>query len=135
MSEFIHRDARNSSKRRLLGLLGASALVATLGTLLSTSIGTASAQTPPSLWGSLLIYQGTMRPLPAAGYVVYLYSNRIGWSRPSYTDGYGRYAHYGVPPGKYLLHIRNYQNQVVWQQDVMLGNGSTQVPQIVLPRP
>jgi hypothetical protein len=94
------------------------------------------AQAPPSAWGSLYIHQPGMRsPAPAGGYVVYLYSNRMRWSRPSYTDGYGRYAHYGVPAGKYLLRILNYHNQIVWQQDVMIGTGSTQIPPITLSQP
>lgn len=106
-----------------------------IGCMLASAALPAVAQMPPSVWGALAIYQGNGRPVPATGYVVYLYSSRIGWSRPSYTDGYGRYAHYGVPAGKYLLHIRNYQNQVVWQQDVMVGSGPTQIPPIVLPHP
>lgn len=121
----MSRHFRFSIKRCLLGLLCAGLLLGIATTL--------SAQNPPSLWGSLLIYQGNARPLPAAGYVVYLYSNHIGWSRPSYTDGYGRYAHYGVPPGKYLLRVISYRNQIVWQQDVMVGNGPTQIPPIMLP--
>jgi hypothetical protein len=99
-----------------------------------------STSTPPShaqslsLSGSLWIYQPSARPLPAVGYKVFLYSKQSGWSRPSYTDSSGRYAHYGVRPDKYLLHIRDNQNKVVWQQDVAVNNGQTQVPQIVLPR-
>lgn len=102
--------------------------------LLFGSVASAHAQNSPNVWGSLLIFQANARPLPAVGYKVFLYSKQNGWSRPSYTDGSGRYAHYGVRPDKYLLHIRNYQNKVVWQQDVVVGNGPTQVPQIVLPR-
>ena len=65
-----------------------------------------------SLSGSLWIYQPSARPLPAVGYKVYLYSKSSGWSRPSYTDNSGRYAHYGVKPDKYLLQIRDNQNRV-----------------------
>lgn len=117
----VYRDSRNFAAFFCLALL--CGLVAS-----------SHAQNSPSVWGSLLIIQTNARPLPAVGYKVFLYSKQNGWSRPSYTDGSGRYAHYGVRPDKYLLHIRNYQNKVVWQQDLVVGNGPTQVPQIVLPR-
>jgi hypothetical protein len=88
-----------------------------------------------SLSGSLWIHQPNARPLPAVGYKVYLYNKQSGWSRPSYTDSAGRYAHYGVRPDKYLLQIRDGQNKTVWQQDVNVNNGSVaQVPWIILPR-
>lgn len=87
-----------------------------------------------SLAGSLLIYRANARPSPAVGYKVYLYSKQSGWSRASYTDSSGRYAHYGVVPGKYLLQIRDSQNAVKWQQDVIVGGGITEVPLVVLPK-
>lgn len=89
-----------------------------------------------SLSGAVYIYQANARPVPAIGYKVYLYNKQSGWSRPSFTDGAGRYAHYGVGPGNYLLLVRNAQNAEVWRQDVTVTRGApTQVKWIVLPRP
>ena len=103
-------------------------------TVFMSAITTSPRAQSLSLSGSLWIYQPSARPLPAVAYKVYLYSKQSGWSRPSYTDSSGRYAHYGVRPDKYLLQIRDNQNRVVWQQDVNVNSGQTQVPQIVLPK-
>lgn len=130
MNVYFGRRLQDSTTHRAVRLFAAFFCLA----LLCGFVASSYAQNSPSVWGSLLIFQANARPLPAVGYKVFLYSKQIGWSRPSYTDGAGRYAHYGVRPDKYLLHIRNYQNKVVWQQDVLVGNGPTQVPQIVLPR-
>jgi hypothetical protein len=116
-----------SSKRRRIGAWCALALLSTLAAPLHAQ--------SLSLSGSLWIYQPNARPIPAVGYKVYLYNKQSGWSRPSYTDSAGRYAHYGVRPDKYLLHVRDSQNKVMWQQDVTVnGTGITQVPWIILPR-
>jgi hypothetical protein len=116
-----------SSKPRRIGAWCAAALLSTLAVPLHAQ--------SLSLSGSLWIYQPNARPIPAVGYKVYLYNKQSGWSRPSYTDGAGRYAHYGVRPDKYLLHVRDNQNKVMWQQDVTLNNsGPSQVPWIILPR-
>jgi Carboxypeptidase regulatory-like domain len=131
MSARIQNSLQTSANRRRFGAMCA-ALCAT--TLLSITATPSHAQSL-SLSGSLWIHQPSARPLPAVGYKVYLYSKQSGWSRPSYTDSAGRYAHYGVRPDKYLLQIRDSQNKTVWQQDVTVNNNSVaQVPWIVLPR-
>jgi hypothetical protein len=93
----------------------------------------ANGGSPLSLSGTLHVFMpGSPQPLPAARYQMFLYSPRLGWSSPSFTDGHGRYAFYGVPPGPYLMRVVNYKNSVVWEQQVGVPS---QVPPIVLPRP
>jgi hypothetical protein len=126
MNAHIKNSLPVSMKRRRLGVWCVAALLSSLAAPVHAQ--------NLSLSGSLWIYQPNARPIPAVGYKVYLYNKQSGWSRPSYTDSAGRYAHYGVRPDKYLLHIRDSQNKVVWQQDVVVNSGLTQVPWIILPK-
>lgn len=88
---------------------------------------------PPSLGGALYIHvPNSPQPIPASGYQVFLYRREFGWSMPSFTDSYGRYAHYGVRPGTYLMRVVNRYSHTVWQQEVVIPS---QLPPIVLPRP
>jgi hypothetical protein len=130
MNAHIENSPPVSIKRRRFGAW----CVVVCATALLSAINTPLRAQNLSLSGSLWIYQPNARPLPAVGYKVYLYNKQNGWSRPSYTDSAGRYAHYGVRPDKYLLHIRDSQNKVMWQQDVVVNNGLTQVPWIILPK-
>jgi Carboxypeptidase regulatory-like domain len=130
MQSPIQRTSPLLTHRRRFG----ACCVAVCATALLSTIATSAHAQSLSLSGSLWIYQPNARPLPVVGYKVYLYNKQSGWSRPSYTDSSGRYAHYGVRPDKYLLHIRDSQNKVMWQQDVVVNSGQTQVPWIILPK-
>ncbi len=68
-------------------------------------------------------------PMPLSNHEVLLYSRSTGWIGPSLTDGYGKYALYNVPRGRYLLRI-NFRGSQVWQQEVEVPAA---VPPIVLP--
>ena len=70
----------------------------------------------------------------AAGQVVLAHETDLKLpGRPAEMEAFFN-AHYGVKPDKYLLQIRDNQNRVVWQQDVNVSSGQTQVPQVVLPK-
>ena len=131
MNAHIQDRSQISTSRRGFNMRCAALCAAAL---FSSTVTPSQAQNL-SLSGSLWIHQPNARLIPAVGYKVYLYNKQSGWSRPSYTDSSGRYAHYGARPDKYLLQIRDSQSKTVWQQDVTVNNGSVaQVPWIILPR-
>ncbi len=110
-----------------------SILTAALVLLLFLELPAHSQLPSPNLSGTLFIYvPGSSKPVPASGYKVFLYKANMGWSKPSFTDSYGRYALYGVPPGRYLMRVMNYSNAIVWQQEVAVPS---QIQPIVLSRP
>ncbi len=99
--------------------------------LLLAIVPLATAQ-PPSITGSVHVYNPSgQRPYPAGGYEVFLWFGRM-WSFPVVTDSYGRFAFYNVRPGSYLLRIYNRNRVQVWEQNIIVP---IQLTPIVLPRP
>ncbi len=97
--------------------------------LLLAAVPAAWAQTG-NLYGVLYRQNpGASAPIPLSKYEVYLYARSTGWIGPSLSDGYGKYAFYNVPAGRYLLRI-HFRGTQVWQQEVQVP--STVQP-IVLP--
>jgi hypothetical protein len=72
---------------------------------------------------------GGSHPVPLSNYEIHLYAKSTGWIGPSLTDGFGKYAFYNVPPGRYLMRIQ-FRNRQVWQQEVQVPGT---VSPIVLP--
>ena|SRR5215467_8532756 len=70
---------------------------------------------------------------PTAGIAVTVYNPRLGRSSPSYTDGYGMYYIYNVPPGSYYLELWVYPsgNPIVYP--IQVGDPYTDIPQIAVP--
>jgi hypothetical protein len=84
------------------------------------SLAAISAQaqpTNPSFYGTI-----TRGGRPAPGYQLFVTGPAS--AGPSVTDGFGRFALFGLPAGRYNCVVRTSGGAVVWSQQVSIPSGA-----------
>lgn len=91
-------------------------------------VGTADAAT---VRGNLhrILWNGVQSNAP--GVAVTLYNPSLGRTTPSYTDVYGMYYLYNIPPGAYYLEIWTSNPPMVFQ--IQVSDPYTDVPPVRVP--